>query len=385
MSDKFKNVLIGLFVLMGIAIIVGIVLFLQPSVGDGKKTLNVRFSNISGINTGTRVTLAGKPMGEVYKIAKVADAREHKTDEYGKIYFYQLELKVDSSVEVYENDVIAIQTTGLMGEKSIGITPKASKKGVRLITDEIIYAKSVDSFENTAQQIALLSDKAETTFDNFNHWFDKNSKNFTIAVSAISNLLNDVDEQKVVSSLHQSINSFNKSINYINHGLKLAEENNSFEKLNMLVDNLATTTQSLNDIKGTIGKIINSDDLYLKVSAILSKANTLFNDVNQYGVLFQYAKGWQRQRTKRANILESISSSKNFRSYFETEIADITASLGRINTLVEKAQNTSASQREQIITSESFKKNYSYLLRQIESLLSLVKLYNEDLLDRSND
>ncbi|NGX35976.1 MAG: hypothetical protein K1000chlam1_00812, partial [Candidatus Anoxychlamydiales bacterium] len=120
MSDKLKNVLIGLFALMGITVIVGVTLFLQPSVGDGKKTLNVRFSNVSGISSGTRVTLAGKPIGEVFRITKVEDARKHKTDEFGRLYFYELKLKVDSSVDVYDTDVIAIQTTGLMGEKSIG-------------------------------------------------------------------------------------------------------------------------------------------------------------------------------------------------------------------------------------------------------------------------
>ena len=74
MTDKSKNILIGLFVLMSIIIIIATVLFLQPSIGDGKKTLNVRFSNISGIHIGTRVTLAGKPIGEVEKITRQTGA-----------------------------------------------------------------------------------------------------------------------------------------------------------------------------------------------------------------------------------------------------------------------------------------------------------------------
>ena len=40
MSDKIKNILIGLFTLMAIAITVAIILFLEPSIGDGKKTLS---------------------------------------------------------------------------------------------------------------------------------------------------------------------------------------------------------------------------------------------------------------------------------------------------------------------------------------------------------
>ncbi|HEU64974.1 MAG: hypothetical protein KR126chlam4_01020 [Candidatus Anoxychlamydiales bacterium] len=401
MSDKLKNILIGLFALMAIMIIAGTVLFLQPSIGDGEKTLNVRFSNIAGINIGTRVTFAGKPIGEVAKILEVQDARDEQRDEFSRIYCYQLVLKVDSSIDVYENDIISIQTTGLMGEKSIGIIPKSSPRDAKLVTNDIIYAKSVDSIENTAQQISQLSDKAEKTLDNFNVWFEKNSQSLSLAMTSVSNLLNDIDTQKMVSSVHSSINSFTESLNHVNNALKIVEDNNTFDKLNILVDNITITsdfistegketmqnikllTQHFNDSKTSIGKLLTTDDLYLKFNALFGKANTLFNDINQYGVLFQYSKGWQRQRTKRANILESLSTAKSFRSYFETEIADITSSLGRINTLVEKSSDFS--QKQRIENSDSFKRNYAYLLRQVESLLNMVKLYNEDLLDKSND
>ncbi len=401
MSDKLKNILIGLFALMAIITIVGTVLFLQPSIGDGQKTLNVRFSNIAGINVGTRVTFAGKPIGSVAKILEVQDAREEKRDEFSRIYCYQLILKVDSSIDVYENDIISIQTTGLMGEKSIGIIPKSSPREAKLVTNDIIYAKSVDSIETTAQQISQLSDKAEKTLDNFNVWFEKNSQNLSLAMTSISNLLNDIDNQKIISSIQSSINSFTNSLNHINQALKTLEDKNAFDKLNSLVDNLAQTsefiaqegketlqnlrllTKHLNDSKSSIGKLLTTDDLYLKFNALFSKANTLLNDLNQYGILFQYSKGWQRQRTKRANILESLSTAKSFKNYFEAEIAEITSSLGRLNTLVEKSNDLAHKQR--IINSETFKKNYAHLLRQVESLLNLVKLYNEDLLDKSND
>ena len=75
MSDKTKNILIGLFVAAAVAIMVGMVLFLEPTIGDGKKTLSVRFANVAGITIGTRVTYAGKPVGEVLHITEVPTAR----------------------------------------------------------------------------------------------------------------------------------------------------------------------------------------------------------------------------------------------------------------------------------------------------------------------
>jgi phospholipid/cholesterol/gamma-HCH transport system substrate-binding protein len=68
MTDKMKNILIGLFVSAAVTLTIAMILFLDPKIGDGKKTLEVRFSNISGITIGTRVTFAGKPVGEVESI-----------------------------------------------------------------------------------------------------------------------------------------------------------------------------------------------------------------------------------------------------------------------------------------------------------------------------
>ena len=80
MTDRMKNILIGLFVTGAVATMIGLVLFLKPTVGDGKKTMCVRFTNISGISVGTRVNFAGKPIGEVVHIQELPKAREMADD-----------------------------------------------------------------------------------------------------------------------------------------------------------------------------------------------------------------------------------------------------------------------------------------------------------------
>ena len=164
MIDYMKNMLIGLFVVVACALIVGIILFLEPSVGDGKETLVVRFSNVNGLSLGTRVMFAGKPVGEVVAIEQIKQAREQPTDELGQVYFYQLILHVDSSVHVYNTDEITVQTSGLLGEKSIAIIPRSPPKGVKptLITASTpVYAESVDPLESAFNELSQLSDKVE--------------------------------------------------------------------------------------------------------------------------------------------------------------------------------------------------------------------------------
>ena len=104
MHKSIKNMLIGLFVFAGIFLIVGIILFIKPSIGDGKQILNVRFNNIGGIQVGTRVTLAGKPIGEVEEIHQIPNARQNAVDHFGQVYPFVLMLKIDSATRIYSTD-----------------------------------------------------------------------------------------------------------------------------------------------------------------------------------------------------------------------------------------------------------------------------------------
>src|SRR5689334_19466886 len=148
MGEQIKNMLIGIFAIAACLLIVWIILFLKPSVGDGKQILYVRFSDVNKIPIGTRVIFAGKPVGEVVAITSIADARtKPSSDILGHLYYYQLELKIDSHVKVYDTDEITVQTSGLLGEKSIAIIPKPVPKGIvpQVLTSKtVVYAKSVD-------------------------------------------------------------------------------------------------------------------------------------------------------------------------------------------------------------------------------------------------
>ncbi len=324
MNEKMKNILVGLFTTSAVTIAIAMILFLEPKIGDGKKTLRVRFANISGIVVGTRVAFAGKPVGEVLHIREIPDARQYP-DSLGRVYFYELTLKTDSSVEVYDTDEIALRSLGLMGEKSIAILPKAGASPT-LITHQIIYANSVDPLENTFTQMTKVANRIEEAAGHLDSWFLVNRDALT----------------DVVKTAHGAMSGLEDSLRKIASG------------------------------QGTIGRLVARDDFYLHLSSILSKAETLMNDINHYGILFQYDKHWQRSRMKRANILKSLETPQEFRCYFEQEIDSITTSLGRIASLMEKVNETEESRL-------LFKKEFASLLKNVQSLTDSIKLYNEEL------
>ncbi|MCB1080653.1 MAG: MCE family protein [Chlamydiia bacterium] len=397
MVDYMKNMLIGLFVVVACALIVGIILFLEPSVGDGKETLVVRFSNINGLSVGTRVMFAGKPVGEVVEIQQIPGARaKPTTDELGQVYFYQLILKIDSSVKVYNTDEITVQTSGLLGEKSIAIIPRSPPKGVKptLISAKTpIYAESVDPLESAFNELGQLSDKVEETLDKIIAWIDQNGhelgaaiRSFDDAMTEASIALAHVNQTHLVEEVKEGVQNFSLAMKDVHYSLEQMTEDDVFTNLGITLKNAKKASfafdhlmQTTADGRGTLGKLFVDDDTYLRVTAILSKLDTLMNDVNHYGVFFNLNKEWQRTRIKQATALNALNSPEAFRSYFNQEVDLINTSMSRLSMLVDRAENSPES--EKIFESKRFQKDFAELMRRAQALYDNLKLYNEQLLE----
>ena len=396
MIDYVKNTLIGLFVVVAIALLVGIILFLEPSVGDGKKTLIVRFSNINGLYVGTRVMFAGKPVGEVDAIEQITKAREQPTDELGHVYFYQLILHVDSSVEVYNTDEVSVQTSGLLGEKSIAIIPRAPPKGVKpslISASTPIYAESSDPLESAFIDVSQLAEKVEETLGRVISWIDQNGqelgsaiRTFDDAMAETATALAQVNQSKLLQNLDLGARNFSSVMQNIDHSMKQLIKEDLFRNLGITARKMKQVSQSAELLtghlakgKGTVGQLFMEDNTYLLLTAILSKINTLMNDVNHYGVFFNLNKEWQRTRLKQVTQLNALNTPENFRSYFTKEVDLINTSMSRLSMLIDRAENNS--EREQIFKTPLFKQDFADLLNRVQALYSNLRLYNEQLME----
>lgn len=405
MTDRWKNILIGSFVVGAFALGVLLVFFLKPTIGDGKKSIQVRFANISGIHRGTRVTYAGKPVGEVIKIRQLPNARNEVVDETGRVFAYELTLCYDSSAQIFTTDEIAIRTTGLMGEKSIAILPKATTDQTKLAINTILYANPIDPIESTITRIGKVAGKAEESIHSFDRWFQQNGPILSQATASIGKvadsahaLLEVVDQTSLIPTLQNSLTLLNENLTSIQTAFY---DDELLSKLSFLITDLSETasifnsdgarilthldriTNDLASGTGTLGRFLVNDDFYLRINSLMSKSETLMNDVNHYGLLFQYNKCWQRSRTKKATLLQALDSPSDFKNYFEGEVDSINTSLGRINELMLRAEEDL--EREKIVQSDAFRRDFAHLLRQVQGLSDTLKLYNEDLCSKSND
>lgn len=350
MADQAKNILIGLFVIAAFVIITFMLLFLHPTVGDDSKRFNIRFADIDKVNIGTRVTYGGKPVGEVSEI-RILDKAHSRTAQNGYVYLYEVTIVVDSSVEIFTTDLVTLRTSGLLGEKSVAITPIAPPQGVALtpVNEQVIFANESGSVEETLKEFKELSDKIEVTLD------------------GIITIVNEINNEKIVSKVSQI------STNLV----EITGTINDKKRLDTILNNFDAFAGDLARGEGTLGRIIKNEDAYLRLNSVLSKAEIALDDVNHYGIFYSSDKNWQRVRARRANLLYSLRCPQEFKNFFNDEVDQIMTSLSRVNAVFEQSSENECC----IENNDCYKKVFAELLRRVKQMEESLQLYNQQLME----
>jgi phospholipid/cholesterol/gamma-HCH transport system substrate-binding protein len=388
MADQLKNVMIGLFVLAAVVIIIFALMFLHPSVGDEMRVLRVRFANIDKVSVGTRVTFAGKPVGEVVAINELKDAINERQSHDGIIYVYELVLHVDSNVNVFNTDEISARTSGLLGEKSIAIIPlpSAHNEPIHIVNDEILFANEAGGVEDALKEFKQISEKIGVALDSLNIALTQINdeqivKNVSHAIQNIDEITgalnNPVKISEIVGNTHLFTQKLLKTWDTVDN--TMTELAAASHDIHSMTENGVKVVDNVQRGEGTVGRLLMTDQLYLKVNSLLSKGETVMNDINHYGLLFNMDKGWQRLRARRMNLMFALSSPIQFRNYFNEEIDQINTSLSRVYSVVESTGCTPCG--DELFENREFQKVYAELLRRVQDTEEALKMYNQQLSD----
>jgi len=256
---RSRLIAVGATVLLAIAVVIKALFLLHPTPGDGKNKLHVRFQNIDKISHGTRVTFAGKPVGEVESVTLLDEAFDRRSLEGKPIYPYELVLAIDSSVKVYHCDAIGVKTAGLMGEKCVAITPQPADQVAELepvSSDEILFASQPGTVEETFSGLSSVAGKAEESIEALEHFLKNNDPRLSKALDSFSNA-------------SQELETLLATLNKTGVATKLSRLE---QKTNTCVDNL----------------------------------NTLIKTMNEYGLFFHSNRTWQRERLQNKDQRDSI-------------------------------------------------------------------------------
>ncbi|BFM48010.1 outer membrane lipid asymmetry maintenance protein MlaD [Marinomonas sp. THO17] len=153
MRSKRTELLVGCFIVLGVAAFVYLAVQVSGLGFSAQKDsykIVARFDDIGGLTSRSKVTIAGVTVGSVESISFDKD-----------LYMGLVTMNIDADVDnIPEDSSIAILTSGLLGEKYLGITIGADDK---MLTEggEIFDTQSALVLENLISQFLFNSGDSE--------------------------------------------------------------------------------------------------------------------------------------------------------------------------------------------------------------------------------
>lgn len=247
---KSKLLALGGTTLGALLLFILLLFSIRPYVGDGKKLIHVRFDEVDKIRSGTRVNFAGKPVGIVASIRLVS----RTTNTLSARYPYEATLKLDSSVELFPHDEVSIQTTGLLGERVVYITPKphpeVPKADVRHST--LFFAKNHKGLDTMAEQATITAQQLEKSFKYLQQFVLSNEEDFQKTLRSITalgkegdTLLQKINQSSIISSTDKLTHEVHVLLATLNRALMHIPPERLFAKLTSVLQHLDSITQAL--------------------------------------------------------------------------------------------------------------------------------------------
>jgi len=119
MKKTSIEVAVGVFVLIGIICVGYLTIRLgkMELMGGGYYTLSARFQSVSGLKAGAQVEMAGVEVGQVDAIG---------LDPIQQVAV--VSLKISKEVQLTDDVIASVKTSGMIGDKFVNITPGGSEE-----------------------------------------------------------------------------------------------------------------------------------------------------------------------------------------------------------------------------------------------------------------
>lgn len=137
MNKTSVETAVGLFVLIGLVCVAYMTIKLGKMewFGDNYYTLDAQFDSVSGLKAGAQVDMAGVEIGQVEGI---------RLDNQRQVAIVRL--KIQKGVQLFDDVIASVKTSGLIGDKYIKLTPGGSGR-VLEAGDMIIETESALDIE----------------------------------------------------------------------------------------------------------------------------------------------------------------------------------------------------------------------------------------------
>ena len=321
-----KEVKIGILALVAlVTVIFGLKFLKGQSVFSSNQTFYSDFSNVKNLTIGTPVYIHG------FQVGTVVDMYLKPTN----TELVEVEIEVSKDIKVPKSSVLEIVDVGLMGAKAVNLTFESTasgdlaksgdflqgrtkgvltsmlgdpedlqkymsqiENGATGILDTINdYFKGVDKSQGvglamknlsaTIANLQLLTNQfnlllqgsnasLQATFANLNG-ITGNINNKNKEISALLDNFNVISGQIRDSELDKTIKTANTTFGTAND--RMVELKTTLEGANKAIGELSGIMKGVNSGKGTLGKLVNDDGLYLNLERTSKQLDLLMQDL----------------------------------------------------------------------------------------------------------
>ena len=279
----------ALLVILGISLFIfGFSFLKRSSIFENNKIVHTIYDEVEGLVVGAKVTINGLVIGNVSMIDFLPGSTK-----------ILVSMRIDKDLNFSPNSKAVFYEAGLIGGKAISIEPVFDSKNIIKSNDTIASDVKPGLTELINRQIAPLQEKIESMLTSVDSLF-----------SGVSNVLNYETQNNLkntLENLSQSVNNINKSseslievidenrsalnmsfknvanasknINELTDSLSKIDFTNTFNKLSESLNNINTILSKVENGEGTLGKFINSEELYQNLSQSSKELEELLSDL----------------------------------------------------------------------------------------------------------
>jgi phospholipid/cholesterol/gamma-HCH transport system substrate-binding protein len=255
------------------------------------KTFYVQYDNVEGLAISAPITLNGLVIGKVSNI-KVQN-------ETGKLI---VELLVKSDFPISKSSKVNIYEPGLIGGKQIQVIPNLADKTLAISGDFLIGNQIPGLTDLVSEKLAPIQEKldkvllnADKLITGINNVLDKNGQEnlkktltelnetmaqFHKASSSINSILDD--NKGKIGGMVSNFNKVSSDFSKISDSLNKADLGKTVKNLQKTLATVDGIMVNLQSGKGTMGKLLTDDVLYINLSKTSKELELLLQDVRLY-------------------------------------------------------------------------------------------------------
>jgi phospholipid/cholesterol/gamma-HCH transport system substrate-binding protein len=271
---SWSQVRVGVAVTVALVVLAVAVFFIGDTgaVFGERYQLTTLMPSGNGLSTGARVKLAGQDVGKVELIEFVPiDERQDPS------HVLKITLAIDVGVtELIRTDSEArIRTQGLLGDKTIDITPGSLNMPALAEGDTVRSADALDYEEMFGSASALVDDLA-AILRNMREMADS----LLAGQGTAGRLLMDTTLYTELLKTSRSLNDFLGAVGRGEGALaQLAQDEDLYGDLRSVIAGLDTLTHTLVSGEGSLSLLLTDDELYRKLASTSVRADSLLSMV----------------------------------------------------------------------------------------------------------